>query len=149
MDAENTTESVTLFDAENLSRPEGRPLTVVDWDNVRDLLAYTATGTEIAACLGIHEDTLYRACKRDNKVSWEEWNQPLKTKKTVEMRKRIYDLAMGGNTQLLILWARRYLGFEQQIEVKGQVNHAHVHVLVNDEDRKKRIEELQAKLLGS
>ena len=49
----------------------------IDWKQVENLLMAGCSGVEIAASLGIHENTLYKRCKNDLKVEFISGNYPV------------------------------------------------------------------------
>ncbi|WP_155297277.1 hypothetical protein [Spirosoma aerolatum] len=50
-----------------------RKAIVIDWEEVNRCLRCMVDGPEIAAKLGISDDTLYRACKREHKMLWQNY----------------------------------------------------------------------------
>lgn len=50
-----------------------RKLIVINWNLVEKMLRCMCDGTDIAARLGISNDTLYRACKREQKQGFSEY----------------------------------------------------------------------------
>jgi hypothetical protein len=155
MNAQNTTELLALEPPEEISEVEtpkiGRPPIPIDWDKVRELAELQVDGNDIAAFMGINENTFYAACRRVHKMSWEDWAAPHRGRYLVAARKIIWERALAGNDRMLAMVARKYLGFKDEVEVKnsGTVQHQHIHVLVNatDEDKTRRIEELKTRLL--
>ena len=59
-------------------RGPGHPPTEIDWDTVDKQLQAQCNGTEIASLLGIHADTLYRACERDKKIGFAAYSKQKK-----------------------------------------------------------------------
>jgi len=51
-------------------RKSGRPPKPINWAEVDRMLEGFSPGTEVAACLGIHSDTLYNACVREKGVDF-------------------------------------------------------------------------------
>ncbi len=145
---ENTTELSSLEIVPETPRPVGRPVKPIDWEKVRELVSLQCDAIDIAAFCGVSEKTLLAALRREQGVSyWEEFAEPIAKTKLIDARRVIWERALGGNDRMLAMIARKYLGFEQELKVSGQVQHQHLHVLLTDEDRKKRLTELQAKLL--
>lgn len=48
----------------------GRPPCKIDWKKVDFLLKAGCSGTDVAAELGIHPETLYRRCEEKNKTNF-------------------------------------------------------------------------------
>jgi len=55
-----------------------RPKKNIDWKEVDKYLVAGATGTEVAAVLGIHPETLYGRCKEDHKIGFSDYHLDLK-----------------------------------------------------------------------
>ncbi|GAA4464258.1 hypothetical protein GCM10023189_43290 [Nibrella saemangeumensis] len=51
-------------------RRKGRGYIKIDWARVDDMLKAMCDGTDIAAALGVSEDTLYRAARREKGMQW-------------------------------------------------------------------------------
>ena len=101
-----------------------RPKFDINWKHVDDLLAAGCLGTEIAATLGIHPDTLYRRCEIENKVPFSNYLQEKRAKGETILRAAQYDEAVRGrNTTLLIWLGKQRLGQleKQNVEHSGQM----------------------------
>jgi transposase len=52
---------------------KGRTAKAIDWQLVEKMLRSMNDGPEIAERLGVHTDTLYRACKKQHKMSFQDY----------------------------------------------------------------------------
>ena len=81
----------------------GRPKAKIDWDKVKLWLRSQLTGTEIAGKLGIAVDTLYRACERENNVTFAVYSQEFREYGKGDIRLVGYDEAIRNrNIRMLI-----------------------------------------------
>ena len=106
-----------------IKRGAGRPRVKIDWDDVGKLLMAGAKGTSIAARLGIHPETLYDACVRDNKIGFSEYSQQKKQEGDDAILTQQFRAAMNGNVPMLIFLGKARLGQQETHahEVKMQV----------------------------
>ena len=71
----------------------------IDWNRVEKLLMAGCRGVEIASCLGIHEDTLYRACEREKETSFAAFAATFRQKGDSLLREAQYNVALGDETR--------------------------------------------------
>lgn len=72
----------------------GRPRAVIDWIKVDEYLRAGCSGTAIAGILGIHEETLYKACERDHKMGFSAYSQQKKSEGISLVRVMLYQKAL-------------------------------------------------------
>lgn len=96
-----------------------RPEAIIDWLKVGKLLEAGCDGEGCAAFLGVHPNTLYRACKRDNKISFSDFSQQKRSKGNAQLHVKQYDAAMSGNITMLIWLGKNRLGQADKTEVSG------------------------------
>ena len=97
----------------------GRPAKVIDWEIVKNLCVQHHTMHEIAAILGIDINTLKARCLADNNINFSIfYKQHLSVGKS-SIRKKLWEEAMNGNTQVLMHQAKHVLQQwdKQQVEV--------------------------------
>lgn len=104
----------------------GRPAAIIDWKTVDRLLQANCTGTQIASRLGIHADTLYRACQNEHKVDFTAYSQQKREHGDTLLNEQQFALAMKGNLGMLIWLGKQRLG--QQDKTKNE-NETKVTVL--------------------
>ncbi len=95
----------------------GRKKAKIPWDKVDKLLEAGCTGTEIAAYLGVHPNTLYLACKDTNKCDFSEYYQGKRAKGNTGLKTAQYKLAMQGDKSMLIWLGKQRLGQVDKKEV--------------------------------
>ena len=66
-----------------------RPKIEINWKIVDQYLVAGATGTEVAAVLGIHPETLYNKCKKEHKYGIEREQLLSLNHNLIDMRERI------------------------------------------------------------
>ena len=94
----------------------GRPQAVIDWDKVDEHLRAGCSGAGIAGALGIHEDTLYRACERDNKVGFAAYSAQKRETGDCMLHLQQFNLAMSGDRGMLIWLGKQRLGQRDKID---------------------------------
>lgn len=104
----------------------GRPKAKIDWRRVDQMLMAQCTAVEIAAALGLGcEDTLYNACKRDNKIDFSAYSQQKRAKGHATAKEVFYQKAfIEKDTTAAIFWSKQHLGWTDKKEVKAQVDSA-------------------------
>lgn len=105
----------------------GRPTIEIDWEQFEKLCGLHCTLIEIAAWFKCSMDTIERACKRHYKESFAEVYSKKKSVGSISIRRKMYEIAMGGNCTMLIWLSKNLLGFTDKIEQQvGAEVHANV-----------------------
>jgi IS30 family transposase len=103
----------------------------IDWKIVDELCSVQCTESEIAAHLGIHPDTLLKACKRDHKMTFEEYSRKKRKVGFISLRHKQYEKAMSGDTTMLIWLGKQYLNQADKQEQKIDANFKPVVIVDN------------------
>lgn len=94
----------------------GRPLKQIDGELVRKLANIHCTVREIGSIVGCHEDTIYERFSEVLQQGQDEGKMSLKRK--------MFEVAMKGNTAMLIWLSKQHLGYrERQPEEIAQMNY--------------------------
>jgi hypothetical protein len=101
--------------------------TIIDWDVVGEYLMAGCSGVEVAAQLGIHENTLYQRCKSDLGVDFVAFKQEKQASGESLLRKVQFDAAIKDKDRAMLIWlGKQRLGqkekAEQDIKVDGGIN---------------------------
>lgn len=88
----------------------------IDWSKVDKMLEAGCTGTECAASLGIHEDTLYNACEREHKTGFSAYRAQKRAAGDVLLRVAQFKKALGGETSMQIWLGKNRLGQSDKVE---------------------------------
>lgn len=143
-----------------MKRKSGRPPKEIDWNKVDQLLIAQNSGTEIAAQLGIHYDTLYDRVKRKYKQDFSEYSVALYSKGKSNLRTKQYQKAMEGNVQMLLRLGEIYLGQNSKTETtppnSERIDNEHLQMENSELKRKVSVyesihnkSETESKLCGS
>jgi hypothetical protein len=114
-------------------RKAGRPKVIVDWKLVNQYLEAGCTGTEVAARLGMHPDSLYNTCKRDNKTDFSAYSQSKRASGDALLRAKQFETAMGlrkpngdivkePNTTMLVWLGKNRLDQSDKTQLDGDIN---------------------------
>jgi hypothetical protein len=87
-----------------------KPLHQLDYKKLDAMCAIHCTGEECAAILGIDYDTLNRALKRDGNKGFAEYFAQKGSNGKMSLRRKQYDLALAGNSTMLIWLGKQWLG---------------------------------------
>jgi hypothetical protein len=84
-----------------------RPLAIIDWTEVDNLLMAGCSGKEIAGHIGINCNTLYERCTKDKDIPFGEYSQQKYAKgesliKAKQFQKALGECLDGDNT--LLIW---------------------------------------------
>jgi hypothetical protein len=101
--------------------------TIIDWELVGEYLMAGCSGVEVAAQLGIHENTLYQRCKSDLGVDFVAFKQEKQASGESLLRKVQFDAAIKDKDRAMLIWlGKQRLGQkekgEQDIKVDGGIN---------------------------
>jgi hypothetical protein len=101
--------------------------TNIDWDFVGEYLMAGCSGVEVAAQLGIHENTLYQRCKSDLGIDFVAFKQEKQASGESLLRKVQFDAAIKDKDRAMLIWlGKQRLGQkekgEQDIKVDGGIN---------------------------
>lgn len=97
----------------------GIPPKEIDWIKVEDLLIHGSTGSQIAAILGIHPDTLYSRCEQDKGTNFSAYAQDKRSIGDSQLHKTQFHVAVKEkNTTMLIHLGKHRLG-QKDREEKG------------------------------
>lgn len=96
--------------AENkTSKPMGRKKLPIDWDVVDKCLMTGSSGIQTAAFLGINQDTLYDRCFAEKKISFSAYSLEQRQKGNSLLLGKQFQVAMGGNTTMLVWLGKQRL----------------------------------------
>ena len=88
----------------------GRKKIEIDWNVVDEKLSHFCNGTEVAAFLGMHEDTLYKRIEEKYKMGFSAYRAQKRAKGEMILRELQLKSAKEGNTSMLIWLGKQYLG---------------------------------------
>lgn len=99
------------------------------------MLQAGVAGATIATTLGIDKKTLYRACKRTNRVLFGAYAQQKRAVGLDLLRLKQHEIALKGNVAMLIWLGKNYL--DQRDEPKQDGNDAYGKILEYMDELKK------------
>jgi len=76
----------------------------IDWDKVDELLEAGCDGTQIAAYLGCHPETLYDRCKEDKKTDFSDYKAQKRAKGDSALLTAQYDAAVKDKDRAMLIW---------------------------------------------
>lgn len=82
----------------------GRKPAKIEWDKVDNLLIAGCTGTEIAAHIGVHADTLYDRCVNEKRSSFSAYLQSKRAKGDSLLRVAQFDEAVNKRDRGMLIW---------------------------------------------
>ena len=88
----------------------GRPKAKIDWGDVGEMLKCGCDASSIAIALGISPHTLYTRSKVDNKLDFSAFSQQKRAEGDDLLRRKQFEIAMGGNIPMLIWLGKNRLG---------------------------------------
>jgi len=94
----------------------------IDWGEVDKYLVGGAKGSEIAASLGIHYDTLADRCKSEYNILFSEYSAKKRQKGNMMLHAKQFQTAMGGNTTMLVWLGKQRLSQSDQPRDKQEFN---------------------------
>lgn len=98
----------------------GRPKLAIDWEQFEKLCQIQATLMEMASFLGCSEDTIERRCKEEHDCTFAELYKRKSAGGKISIRRKQMQVALAGNTTMLIWLGKQYLGQTDKQEVTGK-----------------------------
>lgn len=95
----------------------------LDWDFIDKYLSAGCSGVQIAAVLGIHEQTLYKNCMRTHKVHFGEYLLSKREKGNANLLGKQYQVAMEGDKAMLIWLGKNRCNQSEKFEAKVEAKH--------------------------
>ncbi len=99
-----------------MPKKNGRPLTVIDWDEFDKLCHIQCTLAEVALWFNCDMDTIEAACKREKGLGFSEYYEQKRGRGRVSLRRKQFQLAIEGNVTMLIWLGKQYLGQSDKSE---------------------------------
>lgn len=93
----------------------GRPKTHIDWDQFEKLCSLHCTKQEIAGWFKVSEDTIERRVKEEYGETYTAVYLQKRSNGRVSLRRKMMEVAMGGNTAMLIFLSKNLLGFGDRV----------------------------------
>ena len=95
-------------------KKRGRPRKEIDWRQVDALCELQCTGPEIASVMGVCNDTMTNACKRDHGMLFSEYILQKTRPGKVKLRRSLFRLVEQGNVPATIFACKAILGMSDQ-----------------------------------
>ncbi len=111
----------------------GRKKISIDWELVDNMLSYHCTGTEVAAIIGMHPNTLYRVCEEVHNISFSDYSTQKKANGKQLLRQKQFDVAMSGDKTMLVWLGKQYLGQADKMEQTATVTNVEVFKIAGQE----------------
>ena len=111
----------------------GRPVIEIDWNLFDSLCAIQCTAKEIAQVLKTSVDTLERNIRRKYKQTFAEHYDEKRQTGFASLRRKQYELAMGGNTVMCIWLGKQWLGQSDKQELNQSTE---VKIKIETEDER-------------
>ena len=92
----------------------GRPAAIIDWKAVDRLLQAGCAGTQIAARLGIHANTLYERCSKEHECDFSDYSQQKREHGETLLHEQQFAAAMKGNISMLVWLGKQRLGQKER-----------------------------------
>lgn len=86
---------------------------VIDWDIAEGLARIHCTQAEIISVLRVTQVTLDKHIKKDHHMTYAEWYAKHSAAGKMSIRRKMFDVAEGGNVQMLIWLSKQHLGFRE------------------------------------
>jgi hypothetical protein len=124
----------------------GRPKIVIDWEQFDKLCALQCPLREIACWFNCSEDTIENACKREKNMTFSDYFDIKRGNGKISIRRKQYEMAMGGSVPLLIWLGKQYLGQSDKMEQKVESNEQSQVTIIADDELKARLAKIRSDL---
>jgi hypothetical protein len=115
----------------------------IDWKKVENLIIHGCSGVQIAATFGIHPETLYDRCLKENKKYYSEYSYEFWEKGNAQLHAKQYQMAMKGDKALMIWLGKNRLKQSDKIEaaVDAKVEISQKALLESPDNGRRKINE--------
>lgn len=100
-----------------MTKMAGRPHSKLNWDVLNAILQYGATLPDCSEMLGVSEDTIQRAVKKEHRLTFSEYRNKKMGRVRIKLLQKQIEVAMSGSVPLLIWLGKQYLGQLDKQEV--------------------------------
>lgn len=125
----------------------------IDWALIDNMLIAGCIGTECAAAVGVHPETLYDRCRLDKSTGWSEYLQAKRSHGDGLLRAAQYKKAYNDQNPTMLIWLGKQRldqkeNYDSVVSNDNQLTKALELIKSNDvETIKKENEELKKKIL--
>jgi hypothetical protein len=114
----------------------GRKRLKIDWEKVKGLIISGCTGTRTASALGIHYQTLYDHCEKDQKMGWGEFYRMHSEKGEATLVATQYEVAIKNKNVNMLIWlGKTRLGQTDKTEIETTGDKPSVNIFIPDNSR--------------
>ncbi len=119
---------------EPVKEPFGRPKIELNWNEFNKLCYFQCTLWEIAAWFDCSEDTIERRVKEEHGVTFAEYFKHFSGKGKVSLRRKGFEMAMEGNSQVWKFFAQNFLDMndKQDVTVQTSIRTPETDAVIND-----------------
>lgn len=114
----------------------GRPLTPIDWGKVDAMSAIHCTGPEIATVLGVSEDTLARATRRERKMTFADYIRQKRGTGKASLRRLQWKAAQTGDKTMLVWLGKNWLDQTDKMQQDSKITEETTVIYLPDNGRK-------------
>jgi hypothetical protein len=114
-----------------MSNKGGRPKIEINWEEFEKLCGLHATLEEISGWFKCSEDTIERAVKRHYKMGFADTFKRHSSKGKVSLRRKLFEMAQGGNLGACIWLSKQHLGMAEKVEQKQEIQQTTTTYRVN------------------
>lgn len=111
--------------------PAGRPKKELNWEEFDKLCAMQCSQREIAGWFDVSVDTIERRVEETWGIKFAEYFEEKRSAGKIALRRKQFDVAMGGNVALLIWLGKQYLGQSDKQDVLSNTN---IQINISKED---------------
>jgi hypothetical protein len=76
----------------------------IDWNQVEQMLIEGGNGVQVAACLGIHPETLYLRCEKEHGIGFSAYSQEKRAKGDLILHHAQFEKAVKGKNPTMQVW---------------------------------------------
>lgn len=104
----------------------------INWADFDKLCVMQCTLAEIASWFDCSEDTIERNVKKEKGIKFADYFRQKRGKGKVALRRKQYELAIGGNVTLLIWLGKQWLDQKEKYDVDEK---SETHIFTQEEDK--------------
>lgn len=109
----------------------GRPKAPIDWDQFEKLCSLHCTKQEIAGWFKVSEDTIENRVKEQYGDTFSAVYAQKRSNGRISLRRKMMEVAMGGNTAMLIFLSKNLLGFGDRVVTETGTENEHSKLVID------------------
>lgn len=134
------------MDENKTKKAQGRPLAEIDWEHVEKLARCHCTGSQIAANIGVHPETLYDRVEARYGKLFSQFSQEMKQNGISLIKKKQFEKAEAGDNMMLIWVGKNFCDQSDNAKTNEQAAAVYRVVDYSNAITQRELDEMKSKI---